>query len=227
LFRVLIAAASQGNVKELSGNLSELGYACLIASSVDKALEMSSEPTLDLVVCVVNDPTNCQQVSGLIRKVKKERHLPVIALLARNTLGIMDDDSDIDDFAVEPWNTVEVTTRIRRVLSRTNGADNREIIRCSDLLIDPVQCEAYLAGQPVLLTFREFELLKFLASNRGRVFTRDALLNKVWGYDYFGGDRTVDVHIRRLRSKIEDGGHSFIETVRNIGYRFKKDNWLP
>jgi DNA-binding response OmpR family regulator len=72
----------------------------------------------------------------------------------------------------------------------------------------------------VSLTFREYELLKFLATNPGRVFTRDALLNGVWGEDFFGGDRTVDVHIRRLRSKIEDEANNFIETVRNIGYRF-------
>jgi DNA-binding response OmpR family regulator len=81
-----------------------------------------------------------------------------------------------------------------------------------------------VGGNPVMLTFREYELLKFLASNRGRVFTREALLNRVWGYDYYGGDRTVDVHIRRLRSKIEDASHTFIETVRNIGYKFNKDS---
>ena len=73
------------------------------------------------------------------------------------------------------------------------------------------------------LTFKEYELLKLMATNRGRVFTRDNLLDKIWGYDYFGGDRTVDVHIRRLRSKIEDANHSYIETVRNIGYKFIKD----
>ena len=72
------------------------------------------------------------------------------------------------------------------------------------------------------LTFKEYELLKFLASHPGRVFTRDTLLNQVWSEDYFGGDRTVDVHIRRLRSKIEDASHIYIETVRNIGYRFIK-----
>ncbi len=72
------------------------------------------------------------------------------------------------------------------------------------------------------MTFKEYELLKFLAKDQGRVFTRETLLNKVWGYDYFGGDRTVDVHVRRLRSKIELSGQTFIETVRNIGYRFKK-----
>jgi DNA-binding response OmpR family regulator len=71
----------------------------------------------------------------------------------------------------------------------------------------------------VLLTFREYQLLRFLAENRGRVFSREHLLDHVWGYDYYGGDRTVDVHIRRLRAKLEPCGHSFIETVRNIGYR--------
>jgi DNA-binding response OmpR family regulator len=79
-----------------------------------------------------------------------------------------------------------------------------------------------IEGKTLSLTFTEYELLAFLAANSGRVFTREALLNKIWGYDYYGGDRTVDVHIRRLRAKIEWGQHSFIETVRGVGYRFKK-----
>jgi two-component system alkaline phosphatase synthesis response regulator PhoP len=76
----------------------------------------------------------------------------------------------------------------------------------------------------VSLTFKEYELLKFLSSNKGRVFSRNDLLNEVWGYEYYGGDRTVDVHVTRLRNKIEGTGHSFIETVRNIGYKFKEEN---
>ena len=95
------------------------------------------------------------------------------------------------------------------------------MIKCGGLIIDLARCEVTVSGVTVELTFKEYELLKFLASNKGRVFTREALLNKVWGYDYYGGDRTVDVHIRRLRSKIEVSDYSFIETVRNIGYRFK------
>ena len=88
-------------------------------------------------------------------------------------------------------------------------------------MIDLARCEVSVNDEPVLLTFKEYELLKFLASNKDRVFTRESLLNKVWGYDYYGGDRTVDVHIRRLRSKIEDSTHTFIETVRNVGYKFR------
>ena len=77
-----------------------------------------------------------------------------------------------------------------------------------------------VGGSPVELTFKEYELLRFLATQPDRVFTREALLDKVWGYDFYGGARTVDVHIRRLRSKLEIGGHTFIETVRSVGYRF-------
>jgi len=89
-------------------------------------------------------------------------------------------------------------------------------------VLNLTKCEVSLANNVIPLTFKEYELLKLLATNPGKVFNREALLNRVWGYDYYGGDRTVDVHIRRLRSKIEDATHNFIETVRNIGYRFRE-----
>ena len=89
-----------------------------------------------------------------------------------------------------------------------------------DLVLDLGNYKVFVAGQLVTLTYKEYELLRFLAQNKDKVFTREALLNRVWGYDYYGGARTVDVHIRRLRSKLEDNEHTFIETVRNVGYRF-------
>ncbi len=94
-------------------------------------------------------------------------------------------------------------------------------IRQGSLVIDTARCEVTVSGRPVMLTFKEYELLKFLAANTGRVFTRETLLDRVWGHDYFGGDRTVDVHVRRLRSKLEHAGHTFIDTVRNVGYAFR------
>ena len=127
-----------------------------------------------------------------------------------------------NDFILHPYDTAELKLRLKRILHNDNNTDS-ETFRSGDLVIDLERCEVSLAGKVVILTFREYELLKFLANNRGRTFSRDALLDKVWGYDYFGGDRTVDVHIRRLRSKIEDTDQSYIETVRNIGYRFRKD----
>jgi DNA-binding response OmpR family regulator len=101
--------------------------------------------------------------------------------------------------------------------------DTANVLRKDDLVLDLANYKVFVAEQPVSLTFKEFELLRFLMTNRGKVFTREALLNRVWGYEYFGGARTVDVHIRRLRAKIETGTTVYIETVRNVGYRFPAD----
>jgi two-component system alkaline phosphatase synthesis response regulator PhoP len=110
---------------------------------------------------------------------------------------------------------------VRRILNRKPEGKGGELIKCGEVTIDPAKCEVAFRGRLVELTFREYELLKFLVGNRGKVFSRDALLDKVWGYDFYGGDRTVDVHIRRLRSKLDES--DCIETVRNIGYRFRDD----
>ena len=153
--------------------------------------------------------------------LKREKKLPVIALVPGDNLGRIGLDPDIDDFLVAPYNPRELTIRINRLLSNLNP-ENLEPIKGQGLTIDPDTCEVTVDGSRVELTFKEYELLKLLAGNKGRVFTREILLDKIWGYDYFGGDRTVDVHIRRLRSKIETN-RTYIETVRNIGYRFVKD----
>jgi DNA-binding response OmpR family regulator len=146
-----------------------------------------------------------------------------MALVAGDKLDSVDGHLNVDDFIISPCDERELLLRIKRLL-RYSTTDRTELIECDGLVIDLAKCEVTVDDRTVELTFREYELLKFLASNRGRVFTRDKLLDKVWGYDYYGGDRTVDVHIRRLRSKIEDSKHTFIETVRNIGYRFIKDS---
>ena len=168
-----------------------------------------------------------EQVPGpeiweLIRRFKKERKLPVIALVPRDNLTKIDLNPDIDDFLATPYDTGELVSRINRLLAQARPQDALPI-RGSGLVIDPDTCEVTVEGGKVELTYKEYELLKLLASNKGRVFTREALLDSIWGYDYFGGDRTVDVHVRRLRSKIEHS-HPYIETVRNIGYRFIKDD---
>jgi DNA-binding response OmpR family regulator len=125
-----------------------------------------------------------------------------------------------DDVIVVPWRLGELHLRVERLLERKSPPEVSNVIRAGDLVIDPDRYDVYLAGKPVLLTFKEYELLKLLAANPGRVYSREALLEQVWGYKYFGGTRTVDVHIRRLRSKIEDAVHNFIDTVWNVGYRF-------
>jgi two-component system, OmpR family, alkaline phosphatase synthesis response regulator PhoP len=129
----------------------------------------------------------------------------------------------VDDFIVLPAAAAEINLRIRRAVWRKTGIDTANTLRSGDLLLDLANYKVFAGEQPVTLTFKEFELLRFLMTNRGKVFTREALLNRVWGYEYYGGARTVDVHIRRLRSKIETGSTLYIETVRNVGYRFPAD----
>ena len=128
---------------------------------------------------------------------------------------------EVEDFVFLPFKRSELATRIRRALWRTGSWDSGQVIRTGDLIIDQERYEVSVAGRRVILTFKEYQLLCLLATNPGRVYSRETLLSRVWEYDYFGGTRTVDVHIRRLRSKVEDASHLFIETVRNVGYRFR------
>lgn len=218
---IFIIAEKNAAAVELHSGLTRKGFVCSYTSNGREIFEQIAEHAPDLVLMEMNG--NSQQILELSQKIKEERRLLIIALVNRETLNIIDGNLDIDDFVIQPCDLGELTLRIRRILRRNNNTDYNELITCGDLIIDPAKCELSVAGIPVMLTFKEYELLKFLASNRGRVFTREALLNRVWGYDYYGGDRTVDVHIRRLRSKIEDTSHTFIETVRHIGYRFRKD----
>ncbi len=109
---------------------------------------------------------------------------------------------------------------MRRLLAQHGPIESDDVLRQGALAIDTAGYRVYVDGALVELTFKEYELLRFLAMHPGRVYSREALLDKVWGYDYFGGARTVDVHIRRIRSKIERDAFTFIETVRSVGYRF-------
>ena len=115
----------------------------------------------------------------------------------------------------------ELVARARRALGSSGAADDPDTIRAGDLVINTATYEVSVDGRRVSLRFKEYELLLLMAANPGRVYSREVLLNQIWGYEYIGGTRTVDVHIRRLRSKIEDAGHRFIETVWQVGYRFR------
>ena len=145
--------------------------------------------------------------------------LPAIALVPEDRLWDM--DLEVEDFLLSPPRVGELVARARRVLRRAAPEDDPDAIRVGDLAINTANFEVSVGGRRVSLRFKEYELLLLMASNPGRVYSRAALLNQIWGYDYLGGTRTVDVHIRRLRSKIEDAGHTFIETVWQVGYRFK------
>jgi len=125
-----------------------------------------------------------------------------------------------DDFVIKEQNPQEVLLRIKQLLWRQSRLDTENIIKIEDLTIDLNSYEVMVKGKLVYLTYKEYELLKFLALNRGRVYTRETLLDKVWGYDNYVGTRTVDIHIQRLRTKLGGKYNEFLQTVRNVGYCF-------
>ena len=127
------------------------------------------------------------------------------------------------DFCLPPHDVNEIFLRLINAIGKS-GQENRELIKIGPLIINQESYEVTLEGEKIDLTFKEYELLKYLAAKPGRVFSRESLLHSVWEYDYYGGTRTVDVHVRRLRSKINDIRYNFIETVWNVGYRFKVDS---
>ena len=235
MFSLAIIAKEDEAVRKLYLELLERGFSCSMTADGKQPLEEFTERTPDLVVVAMEGLPGSSDMWDLPHKIKRETHLPVIALITKNTLLSLDRgyntgdfgtspwEANVDDFITEPWEVAELVTRIKRVLHPTSDIARANMIKCGALVINLAKCEVLLSGRIISLTFKEYELLRFLASNPGKVFRRESLLNRVWGYDYFGGDRTVDVHIRRLRSKIEDATHNFIETVRNIGYRFREN----
>jgi len=140
----------------------------------------------------------------------------ILAVLRYEQVRSLDNRASLDDFVADGGTGEEVRARLRLL-----SMEEREAAAVGELEVDEDRYEVRVGGAIVDLTFKEFELLRFLMSRPGKVFTREVLLEQVWGYDYFGGARTVDVHIRRIRSKIEREGHVYIRTVRGVGYIFE------
>ncbi|QEO15294.1 response regulator transcription factor [Agromyces intestinalis] len=144
---------------------------------------------------------------------------PLLLIVTEGGLTAVTADWGVDDVVLETAGPAEVDARIRLAIGRAQSNRPSERIQTSGVVIDEASYSAKVHGKPLDLTYKEFELLRFLAAHPSRVFTREQLLSEVWGYDYFGGTRTVDVHVRRLRAKLGDL-ESLIGTVRNVGYRF-------
>ena len=215
MLNIVLIAGQNDETAKLSRELKNSGFHCSIVDSED-AMEYAAKHIINVLLI---EFTGSPEIEALCRYFHNEKNLPVIAIIPLEKLDSLGDD--IDDFIISPHITKEIEKRITRLTKKESDASAGQI-RTAGIVIDPEKYEVYVDGKLVSLTFKEYELLKFLTSHPGRVFTRDTLLNQVWSEDYFGGDRTVDVHIRRLRSKIEDASHIYIETVRNIGYRFIK-----
>lgn len=145
--------------------------------------------------------------------------VPVLAVVSEGSMSLIGPDWGVRDLVLASAGPVELAARIRLLPGHPTGDPGRGLISVGDLIIEEDTYTARFRGRPLELTYKEFELLKFLASHPGRVFTREQLVTEVWGYDFFGGTRTVDVHVRRLRAKLGSEHEALIGTVRNVGYK--------
>ncbi len=181
-------------------------------------------PEVDLVlVDGRQDLAHARDLTRLIRTTGTDA--PVLLIVTEGGLAVVAVDWGFDDVLLTTSGPAEVEARLRLAVARLvaqRAQDDPEahVIRSGEVTVDDATYTAKLGGRPLDLTFKEFELLKYLAQHPGRVFTREQLLQEVWGYDYFGGTRTVDVHVRRLRAKLGPEHEQLIGTVRNVGYRF-------
>jgi len=222
MYNILIVTNEMDRMRDVITGLSRQGYSCTACAYADDVITQDVRQYFNLVLIDLSSVSqHGDSAWRWFRRIKLRRPLPIIALVSAPTLQVIMTETGIDDFILKPWNMEELSSRVMLLLTHADTSVEGKVIKVGDLVIDPIKCEVHLGGRLLVLTFKEYEMLKLLATNPGRVFTREQLLNEVWGYDYYGGDRTVDVHIRRLRSKIEDSVHSFIDTVRNIGYKFK------
>jgi two-component system alkaline phosphatase synthesis response regulator PhoP len=169
---------------------------------------------------IVEVTSDLGRALALSAKITDEYGLPVLLLVDRTMTADIGDEVGFTDFVLSPVDRTELRVRLGRLHSNSPAVTDEDIIRFRDLELNTATYQATVAGDPRDLTFMEYELLRFLVENPGRVWSRDQILSRVWGYDYFGGSRTVDVHVRRLRAKLGEERSSWITTVRSVGYRF-------
>jgi len=201
--------------------LSQENIKSLIIQTNDDAAKFLAESTSAELDIIIIDVASISYDAFQKMIISSNNHgFPSLAIVSPESL-LMLKDSEISDFITTPIKFSELITRCQRLTKNQINTSDEKIIRFGDLFINPSNYEVKMKGERVNLRFKEYELLLLLASNPGRVYDRASLLNQIWGYDYFGGTRTVDVHIRRLRSKIEILPETeYIETIWNVGYRF-------
>ncbi|WP_031518012.1 response regulator transcription factor [Desulfofalx alkaliphila] len=226
--KILIVDDEALMVKGLKRSLEQEGYRVLTAYDGDQALEVFKKEQCHLLVLDIMLPRK----SGLevCREIRKESEVPIIMLTAKGEYvdKIVGLELGADDYLTKPFNTRELIARIKAVLRRSAKGraeeEQRDIIAVDQLTIDVMKRRVSRGGKELDLTAKEFDLLCLMAQNPGRIFTRDNLLESVWGHSYYGDLRTVDVHVRRLREKIEeDPRHpEYVLTKWGVGYYFKE-----
>lgn len=178
------------------------------------------------VVCGDEDLDGALGICRVLRK-RESPVEPILLLVSAAAVADLETHADLfDDFCLAPFHPREVEARLQHLFWRAGRGGAPDLVEYGDLVLNLETYQAAFGGRPIDLTYMEYELLKFFAMHPNKVFTRAQLLSRVWGYEYYGGARTVDVHVRRLRAKLGEEHANLIQTVRSVGYRFGQQRWL-
>ena len=220
MFHILVADDDKNTRRLMQAVLEGDGYTVTTACDGEEALAVMDREHIDLVVLDIMLPG--EDGITILKKLRAgaaTANIPIIMATAKGSefdkvIGL---DTGADDYLVKPFGMMEMVARIKAVMRRT-APKTDQVLTCGDIVLDEVRHIVTVDGKQVVLTLKEYELLKLLMENAGQVFTRDILLSRIWGQDYLGETRTVDVHIGTLRTKLAKGGEK-IETVRGVGYK--------
>ena len=211
---------------ELSQCLDENGWIWKAVSNSDSAL--SDQPDAGWGAGVIVADTDPEEALALCKQLRQTENplVPILLLISKGQLNNFKIDENLfDDFCITPFHPEELEIRLNNLFVKFGLGTEPELIKYGSLVLNIETYQATIDDSPLDLTYMEYELLRFLAMRPGKVFTRETLLSEVWGYDYYGGGRTVDVHIRRLRAKLGEEHANLISTVRSVGYRFGQSRW--
>ena len=205
------------SAREIGQPLAELGFVPRIIGAGDLLPSRDGAAVGRPAIAFVVAPS----APDLIARLRADETLRDVPLLLAAEAGIFDGDAtEVDELLVRPFSNAELEVRVARARRATQGVGADEVVRCGALELNLRTYQVSVDGKGVSFTYMEYELLKFLITHPNRVFTREALLARVWGYDYYGGARTVDVHIRRVRAKLGQSHAWRVQTVRSVGYLF-------
>jgi DNA-binding response OmpR family regulator len=204
--------------------LAELGYSphrVAANSTLRPPAGDNRAPALAVVLATGLERPTCEELCARLAADQDLGEVPVLVALDRDRLAEGLGVAEGHELLVEPFTAEELRARIARARRAVNGVDHDDVVRVGSLEMNLATYQVAIDGRPVDFTYMEYELLKFLVTHPRRAFSREALLNRVWGYDYYGGARTVDVHIRRVRAKLGSEHAARIKTVRSVGYRWE------
>jgi DNA-binding response OmpR family regulator len=221
----MLAVVPDPATPELARTLDLAGYAWKAVSPTGAE---DYEPAGGWAGAIVDVGSDADGAWAFLRAVRKQGApvVPVMLLVGGAQLSQLEHRDELfDDFCLTPFHPAELEARLRHLLAADIDLHRADLVEYGELTLNLETYQASIAGRPLDLTYMEYELLKFLAQNPGKVFTREMLLSRVWGYEYYGGARTVDVHVRRLRAKLGEEQANLIQTVRSVGYRFGQSRW--